>query len=245
MENNHRKSWKGSAALKDNVLSQMEIHYEKAMLECVEIDSVLVKIYGWNNPIDYPFCAKMLGLDEGVLRLGFYLWEGFPEDKKGIKTLIKLRMELLESVPVGVDLTNVCNEFIVWRLEDADFGIINSQMNQSVKVLLQEIIDVFYQDIPNMQVVQPKIELALQEVNNNIRNLWQKEQKTEPDNYRMLNALETAAAACSALMNAGSAADVAETYLFGGNGTNVRNQEQEEDKMNDKLLQLIQAAPEI
>jgi len=219
----------------------MEAHHENASLDDLEIDGVAVQVYGWKKDIHYPMTAKMLGLEEGVLHLGFYLWEGFPEDKKSIRELIHMRMEFLENIPVGVDLSNVCPEFIVWRLENADFGILNHPADQQIKDLLLEITEVFYQDSLDMQILGQKVQLAQQTVKDQIRALWQKEQKTDPDAYRTLQALEMAAAACTAGQNPAGAADTARIYLFGTSASHP-NPDEETDIMSDKLLQLLRSA---
>ena len=230
-------SWKGNNVLKQSVLSQMQIHYEKAVLDDLEIESTVVQVYGWKNHIDYPLTAKMLGLDEGVLHLGFYLWEGFPEDKKSIRDLIQLRMDFLESIPVGVDLSGICHEFIVWRLENADFNI----TDQHVKDLLRETAETFYLGFAELPLVEQKIQQARLDAQKQISTLWQKEQKTDANVYRALQALETAAAACTAPRNADSAAETAKISLFGSSVSHA-NLEGETEIICQKLRQLLQAA---
>jgi len=73
-----------------------------------------------------------LGIPEGIARLEDYIFEALPVDQAK-----EFPLQLLEAVPVGVDLSKVSTQFFLWTLTDETEGLIPKIKDEKVKALWQ------------------------------------------------------------------------------------------------------------
>lgn len=105
--------------LKVAILAQLDAQAAKAKLAKVVVGARLISLDTVGR-MPEPGTAPALGLPEAVLDVGFFLYDGFPESADDTREFIQVRRELIDALPVGVDLDDFAGHYCRGLLEDPE-----------------------------------------------------------------------------------------------------------------------------
>ena len=112
-------SFHADPARKTALLAQLDAQAAKAKLAKVVVGDRLISLDTIGR-MPEPGTAAALGLPEAVLDVGFFLYDGFPETADDTREFIQARRELIDVLPVGVDLTDFAGRYCSGLLEDPE-----------------------------------------------------------------------------------------------------------------------------
>jgi hypothetical protein len=129
-------SFHNDPAIKDKYLKRLQLHFDLDEIE---------KGYYWENG---KVCAvgctvhsgqhkayeKELGIPIILAKLEDRIFEGLPNSSAK-----HFPIDFLTAIPVGVDLSNVWKEFIIWVLTDYQHGVVTRTKNEAVQGIAREV----------------------------------------------------------------------------------------------------------
>jgi hypothetical protein len=229
-----RLSWHARSELKEDVLSQVARHYERARLDPIVVSGHEIAVYGWPKPGHLTALRDALAIPLGLLSLGERLWNGFPENEASIRELIAERRAFLTAVPVAADLSSTALDLVVWLLVDAPFSVASTIDDPSAKEIVGDVaLGLVARDVTGLDA---RVDAALTAWSKEIPRQWQAERRVDPRVYEHVRALETARAACRVLGSEAGAGDVVETSIFGAFGVGVKDSCAKEAALRERLL---------
>ena len=121
------------------MLAALDERIEGASLALLAVGHHRFAPYGFTEPDTFALAAQVLRVPEDLLRLGDYLFQGFPEDPRSIVDHLRRARAWLAALPVAADLSSATREFAFWRLTDERDGVITFVRRPDVRVAVEAV----------------------------------------------------------------------------------------------------------
>ena len=238
------RSFAGDPDLQAALLAGLDARIERGENLPVEVAGQRLAPWQFFEPDTFALTASVLRVPEDLLRLGAYLFQGFPEDAVSTSDHLTRARSWLAAIPIGVDLSDLALEFAVWRLTDAHDGVISFATRAEVRSAIEAVTDaLIYRDEIDRAEARGLVSSLAVQLNAEIREQWQTTRHVADEVYSHLRAIDAARRAIEVGVDPRAPAGVAEQSVFGANGSNIpRAWRERSDAMERWFLARLRAA---
>lgn len=236
------RSFASDPTRKDALLAALDERIEDASLALLAVGHHRFAPYSFTGPDTFALAAQVLRVPEDLLRLGDYLFQGFPEDPRSIVDHLRRARAWLAALPVDADLSSATREFAFWRLTDERDGVITFVRRPDVRAAVEAVAIALRGDdeVDRARAREAARELA-RRVGDEMPAQWKATRRVDGEVYEHLRALETAVLAADVGRSPDVAAALARASVYGAFGRNVPRAWCESDAMEHWLLARLAA----